>query len=81
MYLFLSSRKLGFNQPKCVLLMHTDQRHHISVCLCLNSGFFVSRLRGVGGGWTYILHPSLRDDLMGHAAAITVLAGVNRNSM
>lgn len=30
---------------------------------------------------TYILHPSLKDDLMGLTAAITILAGVNRNSM
>ena len=43
----------------------------LCVCVCV----------GLWGLQTYILHPSLEDDLMGRAAAITILAGVNRNSM
>lgn len=36
----------------------------------------------VGGGQTYILHPSMKeDDLTGPAAAIAVLVGANRNNM
>lgn len=47
----------------------------------LSVSFWVFFCDGSGRLQTYILHSSLKDDLMGLAAAIIVLAGVNKNSM
>lgn len=65
------------------LSLHTDKCHSFtSSSSCLNLCTRSVGLRKGGGGLqTYILHPSPKDDLMGLEAAITVLAGVNKNSM
>lgn len=64
-----------FNGRFCAQINAT---HPLPVLLCL---CLCSLCVGFGGLQTYILHTSLKDDLMGLAAAITILAGVNRNSM
>lgn len=64
----------------------TDSAHHCAnkcQSFTLRSPLYraVFLLHGSGGLQTYILDPSLKDDLMGLTAAITILAGVNRNNM